>query len=125
MAQIQSCWSALRRRGCGCLSCNKGNCCRKHRSSATSSALGLRVAEKGPDEKANHPGPYRNGLISCDIPVAGCGFFAFPQPNIDGSCLFGLTLDFLRSLSKVPLISLLNGRPVTPEVNRVSCGRLT
>ena len=52
---------------------------------------------KGPDEKANHPCPYRNGLIWCAIPVAGCGFFAFPAPNIDGSCLFGWTLDFLRS----------------------------
>jgi hypothetical protein len=23
------------------------------------------------------------------FPIAGCGFFAFSAPNIDGSCLFG------------------------------------
>ena len=75
----------------------QGYCCRKHRSSATSSDLGLRVVEKGPDEKANHAGPYPNGLIWCAISGCGRGFFAFPAPNIDRSCLFGWTLDFLRS----------------------------
>src|SRR5215469_7349332 len=44
VAQIWNCRSALRgrERRCGCLSCGNSNCCRQHRSSATSSALGLR-----------------------------------------------------------------------------------
>ena len=39
----------------------------------------------------------RNGLIQCAIPGRGLRLFAFRVPNIDGSCLFGLILDFLRS----------------------------
>jgi hypothetical protein len=38
VAQIQNCRSALRRRGCGCLSCKHSNCCREHRSSVTHSS---------------------------------------------------------------------------------------
>jgi len=45
----------MRRRGCGCLRCSNSNCCRKHRSSATSSALGLSAHEKGQTGKRTTP----------------------------------------------------------------------
>jgi hypothetical protein len=96
VAQFQNCRSALRRRGCGCLHRSNSNCCRKQRSSATGSALSLESGRKGSNWKANDPCLYPNGVIWCAISGRGRGFFALPVPNIDGSCLFGLTLDFLR-----------------------------
>jgi len=97
VAQIQNCRSALRSRAYGFLSCGKSNCCRKHRSSAASSALGLRAAEMGQTRKQTTPVPTGTGSPGVLFRVEGCGFFGFPAPKVDGSYLFGWTLDFLHS----------------------------
>jgi hypothetical protein len=106
----------LRRRGCGCLRCNNSNCCRKHRPSATGSALGPRAAERAQTGKPTTP--VRNGLIWCAISGRGPWLFRLSRAKhwwlvfvwLDLRLFALLSHAIVRILSKVPLISLLNGR---------------